>query len=71
MVLPWKCGKDGNRLEADAAVSGDYMDADGAMAIGWRQTAPGQWYYLNANGAMAASTVIDGYTLDASGLWVS
>ncbi|HCW27632.1 MAG TPA: hypothetical protein DGF66_07300, partial [Lachnoclostridium sp.] len=33
--------------------------------------APGQWYYLNANGAMAASTVIDGYTLDASGLWVS
>ena len=47
------------------------MDADGAMATGWRQTAPGQWYYLNANGVMAASTVIDGYTLDASGLWVS
>ena len=48
-----------------------YLDADGSMATGWRQTNPGQWYYLNPDGSMASSTVINGYQLDASGVWVS
>ena len=66
-------GSDGKMVTGWKQIGGVwyYMDADGAMATGWRQTGPGQWYYLNANGSMAASTVIDdGYTLDASGLWV-
>ena len=48
-----------------------YLDADGSMATGWRQTNPGQWYYLNPDGSMASSTVINGYQLDASGVWVN
>ena len=48
-----------------------YLDADGSMATGWRQTNPGQWYYLNPDGSMASSTVINGYKLDASGVWVN
>ena len=48
-----------------------FMNQDGAMVTGWCQTAPGQWYYLNTDGSMAVSTVVDGCTLDASGLWVN
>ena len=48
-----------------------YLERDGSMATGWRQTNPGQWYYLNPDGSMALSTVINGYKLDASGVWVN
>lgn len=47
-----------------------YLNEDGSMAVGWKQTAPRQWYFLNSDGSMAANTVVDGYQLDASGLWV-
>lgn len=33
---------------------------------GWKQLA-GKWYYLNADGTMAADTVIDGYTIGPDG----
>ena len=47
-----------------------YLNADGAMKTGWLND-NGTWYYLNANGSMASNTVIDGYTLDASGAWIN
>lgn len=46
-----------------------YMNADGAMQTGWIQGAPGQWHYLGADGAMAVNTVVDGYVIDANGVW--
>lgn len=46
-----------------------YLNSDGVMKTGWIQD-NGTWYYLNDNGAMAHDTVIDGYTLDASGAWI-
>lgn len=42
---------------------------NGAMATGWQQS-NGKWYYLYADGSMASNTVVDGYTVDASGAWV-
>lgn len=47
-----------------------YLNADGAMKTGWLND-NGTWYYLNDNGSMASNTVIDGYTLDASGAWIN
>ena len=36
----------------------------------WVET-DGQWFYLGADGVMMKNTVTpDGYTLDASGVWV-
>jgi len=46
-----------------------YLDNNGAMKTGWLND-NGNCYYLNDNGSMASNTVIDGYTLDASGAWV-
>lgn len=40
------------------------------MHTGWLKDTNGKWYYLYNNGAMAYNTVIDGYTLDASGAWI-
>ena len=34
------------------------------------QKSNGTWYYLYSDGAMASNTVIDGYSLDASGAWI-
>ncbi len=80
MVTGWKplngiwyyMNEDGVMLTAWNQINGIwyYMDSSGAMATGWRETAPGMWYYLNPDGSMAANTVIEGRTLDASGLWV-
>ena len=39
------------------------------MKIGWMQANPSQWYYFQADGSMAVDTVVDGYQIDASGLW--
>jgi hypothetical protein len=47
-----------------------FLDSSGAMKTGWIND-NGTWYYLNASGAMASNTVIDGYTLDASGAWIN
>jgi len=46
-----------------------YLNSDGAMKTGWLND-NGTWYYLNDNGSMASNTVIDGYTLSASGAWI-
>ena len=48
-----------------------YFKSGGAMASScWVET-DGQWFYLGADGVMMKNTVTpDGYTLDASGVWV-
>ncbi|NYC51648.1 glucan-binding YG repeat protein [Clostridium beijerinckii] len=48
-----------------------YLDNNGAMKTGWLKDANEKWYYLNTNGEMAVDTVIDGYTIDSSGSWLS
>lgn len=48
-----------------------YFYSDGAMAVGWVETSPGRWYYLGGDGRMLSDTVVDGYRLDSSGMWVS
>lgn len=45
------------------------LNGDGSMATGW-QKSNGKWYYLYSDGSMASNTVIDGYTVNASGAWV-
>ena len=47
-----------------------YMDQSGAMQTGWMKDTDGKWYFLYPNGAMAVSTVIDGRTIGADGVWV-
>lgn len=47
-----------------------YLNKDGAMTIGWEQINPGQWYYFQADGSMAVNTVVDGYKINESGVWV-
>lgn len=47
-----------------------YLKATGEMAVGWLQANPGQWYYFNENGSMAVNTVIDGFQINESGMWV-
>lgn len=39
------------------------------MQTGWLQDG-GTWYYLNSSGALAVSTTINGYTVNANGEWV-
>ncbi len=46
-----------------------YLKANGAMATGWLSYGGG-WYYLYSSGEMAKNTTIDGYKLNASGMWV-
>ncbi len=46
-----------------------FMKSSGAMATGWLND-NGTWYYLNSSGAMVTNTVVDGYTIDANGVWV-
>lgn len=45
-----------------------YFDDSGAMVTGWKKI-NGNWYYLKKDGTMAASEYIDGYYLDADGVW--
>ena len=48
-----------------------YFKSGGAMASSTWVESDGQWFYLGADGAMMKNTVTpDGYTLDASGVWV-
>ena len=53
-----------------------YFDEQGYMQTGWKLV-NGKWYYMyenteggNTKGAMAASTTINGYRVDASGAWI-
>jgi hypothetical protein len=46
-----------------------FLKGNGAMATGWTYV-DGNWYYLQGNGSMVSNTVVDGYTLNASGAWV-
>lgn len=46
-----------------------YLTQNGSMKIGWLSD-NGIWYYFYSNGQMAHDTVIDGYKLDSSGVWV-
>ena len=41
----------------------------GAAATGWKEIG-GKWYYFASNGAMLVNTVIDGYYVDSSGMWI-
>lgn len=46
-----------------------YVNANGVMAEGWNQVG-GQWYYFYpGSGEKAVSTVIDGFPVDAQGVW--
>ena len=48
-----------------------YFKSGGVMASSTWVESDGQWFYLGADGAMMKNTVTpDGYTLDASGVWV-
>lgn len=38
------------------------------MKTGWLYW-KGQWYHLSQNGRMSVSTTVDGYRLDAAGVW--
>ena len=39
------------------------------MKTGWLND-NGTWYYLNADGSMAANTYVDGYYVGSNGAWV-
>ena len=45
------------------------MDQWGAMRTGWVQVG-NDWYYMNADGAMASNQWIGGYYVDESGKMV-
>ena len=46
-----------------------YVNANGVMAEGWNQVG-GQWYYFYpGSGEKAVNTVIDGFPVDAQGIW--
>ena len=46
-----------------------YVNANGVMAEGWNQVG-GQWYYFYpGSGEKAVNTVIEGFPVDAQGIW--
>lgn len=47
-----------------------YLGVSGDMKIGWVETAPGEWYYMDADGKMLANTIVEGYQLNEKGLMV-
>lgn len=46
-----------------------YFNAEGVMQKWWFKEGD-TWYYLNGSGALAVSTTINGYTVNANGEWV-
>ena len=46
-----------------------YMNNGGAMAQNQWLEYKGQWYYLGGDGAMVTNQTVDGYYLNASGVW--
>lgn len=55
----------------DAGTSKWYYSADGNSWVktAWKQIG-GKWYYFLSDGAMATSQTIDGYWINADGVWV-
>ena len=45
-----------------------YLQEDGSWAYGWKEI-DGEWFYFDNEGWMAADTWIDGYYVNASGVW--
>ena len=46
-----------------------YLTSSGSMKTGWYQVST-KWYYSYGSGALAVSTTVDGYRLNANGEWV-
>ncbi|MEZ7640269.1 N-acetylmuramoyl-L-alanine amidase family protein [Streptococcus sp. 27098_8_109] len=46
-----------------------YFSKEYGMKTGWFQV-DGKWYYAYSSGALAVSTTINGYTVNANGEWV-
>ena len=46
-----------------------YLTASGSMKTGWYQVGT-KWYYSYGSGALAVSTTVDGYYVNANGEWV-
>ena len=67
MVLSDNERKHGNNWDSLEEVSGIIWNVDESMAM-LEQTG-NDWYYLNANGAMAADTWVDGFYLESDGKW--
>lgn len=47
-----------------------FLDASGKCVMNTWKEINGKWYYFNASGAMAVNTTINGYKVDANGVWV-
>lgn len=65
-------GDDGAMQKGWAKIDGlwYYFDFNGAMQTGW-QKIYGNWYYLDSeDGIMATNTYIDGYYVNADGVWI-
>lgn len=62
-------GEDGSKRINWQLIGGSwyYLDTQGKMQTGWIKDFNGKYYYLNSNGAMAYSTIVDGYKLGANG----
>ena len=46
-----------------------YLTESGSMKTGWYQVST-KWYYSYSSGALAVSTTVDSYTVNANGEWV-
>ncbi len=46
-----------------------YLTDSGSMKTGWYQVNT-TWYYSYSSGALAVSTTVDGYTVNANGEWI-
>ena len=46
-----------------------YLTESGSMKTGWYQVST-KWYYSYSSGALAVSTTVDGYTVNANGEWI-
>ncbi|RGY99868.1 N-acetylmuramoyl-L-alanine amidase family protein [Clostridium sp. AM58-1XD] len=47
-----------------------YMGPGGAMIEGWYKIGDGYYYFYPGDGSMAANTTINGFQLDANGVWI-
>ncbi|WP_101877100.1 N-acetylmuramoyl-L-alanine amidase family protein [Lachnoclostridium edouardi] len=47
-----------------------YLNSSGAMVEGWYKVGDGYYYFYPGDGSMAVNTKIDGFQLDANGVWV-
>ena len=65
-------------FDADGVMQTDWLDVDGAtyylkpggeMVTGWQKIGDFD-YYFGSDGVLARNTVIDGYTVNADGVWI-